>query len=135
MNSPSEEAFAPPASEAQNGAAPPQQSSTTKPFQLMYHGLIAERHGLDLLILAVASLAKEIPEVRLDVYGRPNWYLDHVRKLAEERGIGNNVGITDSDPSKKLPGSSRTSTSGSFRTGIHRSRGSICRRAFSSIWP
>ena len=137
MNSPSEEAFAPPASEAQNGAAPPQQSSTTKPFQLMSRGLIAERHGLDLLILAVASLAKEIPEVRLDVYGRPNSYLDHVRKLAEERGIGNKVryhGFRSLEEiARVIPDINHLGVIPNRDTPFP--RGSICRRAFSSIWP
>lgn len=88
MNSPSEKIFKLP-SRAEVPAR--ETGSAPRGFRLMYHGLIAERHGLDLLISAVKSLSKDIPALHLDIYGRPNQYLELIRKLIDVAGIGQQV--------------------------------------------
>jgi glycosyltransferase involved in cell wall biosynthesis len=52
-----------------------------KPFRLMYHGLLVERHGLDLAIQAVARLRAEIPDIQLHLYGEPTDYLKTIMEL------------------------------------------------------
>ena len=55
-----------------------------KPFVLMYHGLLVERHGLDLAIRAVAQLRARIPGLRLHMYGEPTDYSKKIEELVRE---------------------------------------------------
>lgn len=55
-----------------------------KPFILMYHGLIVERHGLDLAIQAVARLRSRIPGLQLHMYGEPTEYSKKMMDLVQE---------------------------------------------------
>jgi len=55
-----------------------------KTFKLMYHGLLVERHGLDLAIHAVAQLRERIPGIQLHMYGEPTDYLKTIQKLVRE---------------------------------------------------
>src|SRR5687768_2761628 len=50
-------------------------------FTLICHGSVEERYGLDTAIKAVASLADEIPELRLQIYGKGT-QLPELRELA-----------------------------------------------------
>jgi glycosyltransferase involved in cell wall biosynthesis len=84
MNSPEEEIFH--SGRADNGAP-----RTEGALRLMYHGLIAERHGLDVAVEALAIVAARVPGVTLDVFGASNAYLDEVLRLADTRGIGSRV--------------------------------------------
>lgn len=86
MNSPEEEIF--------GSEASPEVSRTpsrTEGFRLMHHGLIAERHGLDIAIEAIAVLKDRIPDLTLDIYGERTPYLEHVLALARERGLEGRV--------------------------------------------
>ena len=58
-----------------------------RPFVLMYHGLIVERHGLDLAIRAVASLRSRIPRLQLHLYGEPTDYSKKMMDLVRELGL------------------------------------------------
>ncbi len=58
-----------------------------RPFILMYHGLLVERHGLDLAIRAVDQVRKRIPNVRLDLYGKPTSYMEQMKKLIQQLGL------------------------------------------------
>jgi glycosyltransferase involved in cell wall biosynthesis len=53
-------------------------------FALMYHGLIVERHGLDLAIQAVARLRPRIPGLELHLYGEPTDYSRKMMNLVRE---------------------------------------------------
>jgi glycosyltransferase involved in cell wall biosynthesis len=55
-----------------------------KPFTLMYHGLLVERHGLDLAVEAVARLRPRIPQVKLNLYGEPTDYLEKILALVRK---------------------------------------------------
>ncbi len=79
MNTPDERIFRP--------AAAPADPPAARRFRLMYHGLIAERHGLDLLVHAVRLLVPLIPGLQLDIYGARNPFLDEVETLALTLGL------------------------------------------------
>jgi glycosyltransferase involved in cell wall biosynthesis len=68
---------------------PPSVSGTdpARPFILMYHGLLVERHGLDLAIRAVKQLRSEIPGIQLHMYGEPTDYLKKIHELVAELGL------------------------------------------------
>ncbi len=73
--------------------------SPVRPFILMYHGLLVERHGLDLAIRAVAELRAEIPGIQLHMYGEPTDYLAKIQALVEELNL---TGIVQSHGFKPL---------------------------------
>ena len=53
-------------------------------FNIMYHGIIVERHGLDIAVEAIAMVKKHIPNIKLHIYHEGtflNVVLDKVRKL------------------------------------------------------
>jgi len=58
-----------------------------KPFVLMYHGSIVERHGLDLAIKALGLVRQSIPEAELRVYGSPTPFLELVRESVEWKAM------------------------------------------------
>ena len=66
---------------------PPRQRDNGR-FTLICHGSVEERYGLDTAIKAVASLADEIPELRLQVFGKGT-------QLAELRELANQLDIRD----------------------------------------
>jgi glycosyltransferase involved in cell wall biosynthesis len=59
-------------------------------FELVAHGLVVQRYGLDTMVRAVAMLAEEIPDVVLNVYGKGD-YLPEMQALARELGVGERV--------------------------------------------
>ena len=59
-------------------------------FDLVYHGTMAARLGVDLLIQAVAQLTSRIPELRLNLWGGGD-DLQAFQKLAGDLGIGDRV--------------------------------------------
>jgi glycosyltransferase involved in cell wall biosynthesis len=61
-----------------------------EPFQLVAHGLIAARYGLDTMVRAVALLAGEIPGIVLHVYGKGD-YLPEMEALARRLGVSDRV--------------------------------------------
>jgi glycosyltransferase involved in cell wall biosynthesis len=60
-------------------------------FRVMHHGLIAHRHGVDLLVEAVARLRPSIPGIRLDIYGAETPFLATVLETAVRLGVGDIV--------------------------------------------
>ena len=65
MNTPQAEIF-----HERKPAAPTAAESGARPFKLMYHGLLVERHGLDLALRAVNVLRERIPQIELHFYGK-----------------------------------------------------------------
>lgn len=59
-------------------------------FTLICHGSVEERYGLDTAIKAVASLADEIPELELKVYGKGT-QLPELRELAAQLDVRDRV--------------------------------------------
>lgn len=60
-------------------------------FRLMYHGLIVERHGLDLAVEALARLKHKIPQIELHLYGERTEYLDKIVELARQLDLRNAI--------------------------------------------
>lgn len=69
MNSPDTKIFS-----AEKYPVAPRPPQEPRPFILMYHGLLVERHGLDTAIEAVAQLRSKIPGIQLHLYGEPTDY-------------------------------------------------------------
>jgi glycosyltransferase involved in cell wall biosynthesis len=59
-------------------------------FELVAHGLVVQRYGLDTMVRAVALLAPEIPGIVLHVYGKGD-YLPEMEALAHQLGISDRV--------------------------------------------
>jgi glycosyltransferase involved in cell wall biosynthesis len=59
-------------------------------FELVSHGLVAQRYGPDTMVQAVALLASEIPGIRLHIYGKGD-YLPQVREMVNDLGVGDKV--------------------------------------------
>jgi len=55
-------------------------------FRLIYHGTIAKRLGIDIMLEAVSKIKKEIP-VQLSIYGSGD-YLPEALRLAEKLNLG-----------------------------------------------
>jgi glycosyltransferase involved in cell wall biosynthesis len=74
MNSPDEEIFRYRESPSQDLAA----GDSSRPFVIMYHGSLVERHGLDLAVTALEKARKAIPCAELKIYGRSTPFLVRV---------------------------------------------------------
>jgi glycosyltransferase involved in cell wall biosynthesis len=81
MNTPEEGIFHPTRAPAADLPAAP---AGNRPFRLMYHGLIAERHGLDTLLRAVQIVAADLPGVTLDIYGGHSAFLDTIEAMIRQ---------------------------------------------------
>jgi glycosyltransferase involved in cell wall biosynthesis len=86
MNSPQQEIFGPerypPGKYPVNVAAE---------FRVMHHGSIVHRHGVDLLVEAVAQLRPKIPGIQLHIYGTSTSFLKAILALAGRLGIADIV--------------------------------------------
>jgi glycosyltransferase involved in cell wall biosynthesis len=51
---------------------------TSKPFVIMYHGSIVERHGLDLAVTALGKIRHSVPNAELRIYGKSTSFLEQV---------------------------------------------------------
>jgi len=74
MNSPDEEIFRYREADAENPAG----GGKARPFVIMYHGSIVERHGLDLAVEALGQVRRTIPSAELRIYGNRTPFLDQV---------------------------------------------------------
>lgn len=84
MNSPDEEIFRLREPSMPASAAP----DISKPFVLMYHGSLVERHGLDLAVKALGKIKKTIPGAELRIFGRTTPFLEQVLESARTAGLG-----------------------------------------------
>jgi glycosyltransferase involved in cell wall biosynthesis len=81
MNSPDENIFK--YQEARQGLI---RCDPTKPFVIMYHGSLVERHGLDIGVSALRMVKESIPHAELRIYGQSTPFLEQV--LNSVRGSG-----------------------------------------------
>ncbi len=84
MNSPQTEIFHPDSVQPSSASAG---ERTEGEFRLMFHGTLLERHGLDDLIHAVALLIREIPGIKLNIYGARTAYVSHIEGLVKTLGL------------------------------------------------
>lgn len=59
----------------------------TRPFILMCHGSIVERHGHDVAVAAVEKVRLAIPAIQLRIYGRRTAFLDQVMASVREKQL------------------------------------------------
>jgi glycosyltransferase involved in cell wall biosynthesis len=78
MNLPDEEAF--------RKRVPPKEDGK---FHVIYHGTVAKRLGIDVLLQTIAKIADEIP-VRLSIYGTGD-YLPEALRLSDSLGLNGKV--------------------------------------------
>lgn len=71
-------------------------------FELIYHGTIPKRYGLDLILQAVAGLRVDIPALRFTIIGQGD-YLESLRRLAQELDLQEIVCFEKFVPVEKLP--------------------------------
>ncbi len=81
MNSPDEEIF-----KYRDTKLNSVERNRTKPFVVMYHGSLVERHGLDIGVSALRALQQTIPHAELRIYGQSTPFLERV--LNSVRGSG-----------------------------------------------
>jgi glycosyltransferase involved in cell wall biosynthesis len=63
-----------------------------RPFIVMYHGTLVERHGLHTAVEAMAHLRKTIPNLRFHIYGQQTVYMrEVVAPLVASLGLENAV--------------------------------------------
>ncbi len=55
-------------------------------FNLIYHGTLAHRYGIDLLIEALAKVYPQIPEIHLVIHGRGD-FMEELRHQAKELNV------------------------------------------------
>jgi glycosyltransferase involved in cell wall biosynthesis len=60
---------------------------SNKPFVLMYHGSIVERHGLDLAVKALELVKERIPKIELRVYGGATPFLELVKERSQWKAL------------------------------------------------
>jgi glycosyltransferase involved in cell wall biosynthesis len=81
MNSPDESIF------ALRAPAQMDQSDTSRPIVVMYHGSLVERNGLALAVEAVARVRAKNPRVELRIYGYNTPFLAEVLEKSKAEGI------------------------------------------------
>jgi glycosyltransferase involved in cell wall biosynthesis/peptidoglycan/xylan/chitin deacetylase (PgdA/CDA1 family) len=98
MNAPDDRIFS-----AREAVAPAWgQAGDSRPFVLMYHGSIVERHGLDLAVDAVEKVRPHIPNIELRVYGRMTPFLQQVMEQVDKRGLQDAVRYRGEIPIEKV---------------------------------
>ncbi len=74
-----------------------------RPFTLMYHGTLVERHGLHDAVRALAPLRDQIPNLRFHIYGEPTEYLRQVvLPLVEQLGVSDLVKTFGEQPQEVI---------------------------------
>src|SRR5258707_8299322 len=80
MNSPHEEIF----HEKEPSGLSLTGRDLSKPFLIMYHGSLVERHGLDLAVTALRKIRPAIPCAELRIYGRSTPFLEDVMEAVRK---------------------------------------------------
>jgi len=88
MNSPDEEIFH---SEVRGSGNLPALPDGERCFQILFHGSLLHRHGLDTAVEALLEAQQLIPNIRLLICGARTPYLDSVLELARVKGVGDRV--------------------------------------------
>jgi glycosyltransferase involved in cell wall biosynthesis len=86
MNSPDESIF-----KYQDAQQISTRRSSTKPFVIMYHGSLVERHGLDIGVSALGIVKQTIPHAELRIYGQSTPFLERVLNSVRHSNLQNSV--------------------------------------------
>jgi glycosyltransferase involved in cell wall biosynthesis len=87
MNSPDEKIFAPEPPDSQALSTFSGTGDPSRPFVIMYHGSLVERHGLDLAVKALETIRGTIPGAELRVYGQKTPFLEKVLSSIVDPGL------------------------------------------------
>jgi len=71
-------------------------------FRAVYHGTIAMRLGIDLILRAIAHLKNKIPDLEFHVWGRGGDDLDEILIILNQLGIQDKVHFNDAIPMDAL---------------------------------
>lgn len=66
-------------------------STSGKPFVVMYHGSLVERNGLDLAVDALARVREAVPSAELKICGRRTPFLEQVMQKARTAGLEGSI--------------------------------------------
>ena len=66
----------------------------TTDFQLVYHGTISKRHGLDIAVRAISKLTSQIPNLHLEITGAGDG-IDQIEALTVELQLENAIQINN----------------------------------------
>lgn len=87
-----------------NGQTSKRTSKDNTHFKLIYHGTLAQRYGIDLLLRAIALASQSIPNIHLTVHGRGE-FLQDLLDLAEKLNLNGHITFSTSLlPMSELPG-------------------------------
>jgi len=87
MNSPDERFFGAEV-ETSSGQS---DGASEKPFIIMCHGSIVDRHGIDLGVEALYQIRESVPNAELRIYGHKTDFVDTVMARAKELGVEDRV--------------------------------------------
>jgi glycosyltransferase involved in cell wall biosynthesis len=65
--------------------------SPAKPFIIMYHGSLVERHGLDIGVSALGIVRQTVPHAELRIYGQRTPFLEQVLNSVRSSGLEKSV--------------------------------------------
>jgi glycosyltransferase involved in cell wall biosynthesis len=83
--------------------AVPRRPRPEGPLRLIYHGTVAKRYGLDLVLQAMARLREEVPDLHFTLVGRGD-EVDRLIRLAQQMEIESQVTFQrDMVPAEALP--------------------------------
>ena len=86
MNSPDERIF-----KYRDTQRTPIERSRGKPFIIMYHGSLVERHGLDIGVNALGIVKRTVPQAELRIYGQRTPFLEQVLNSLRGSGLEQSV--------------------------------------------
>jgi glycosyltransferase involved in cell wall biosynthesis len=87
----------------QPGKTTEMSTGADRPFNLIYHGILTQRYGIDVAIRAVDIVRERIPQVHLTIHGAGE-YQETLMKLTDELGLGQHVSFsTRFMPTSELP--------------------------------
>jgi len=94
---------------------PPEDSSAHLPngdgLRLIYHGIIVERYGLDLALLAISQVRHEIPNIHLTIVGGGT-FRSTIAQRTRDLDLSNHVSLEGFRPVEELPEIIRTADLG-----------------------
>ena len=79
-----------------------QEKRKSNTFKLVYHGTIAKRLGIDLIIRAIAMLKNEIPDAEFQIWGKSGKDMDELIRLRSELKIQNKIVFREPVPIERL---------------------------------
>ena len=104
MNSPESDIFR----SSVDDSSLPRSANGERPFKIMYHGLIAERHGLDTALDAIANLRSVIPTLEFHIFGDRTPYMSNVEAQVRRLGLQSCVRYHGYQPQAEISKSIRS---------------------------